>query len=153
MKKVILLLFPLLFAFQNEANARAKIPFGNAEKLDLVQDLPDTEDYLLENGNHLDLAQFYEVFTIAWVPIWTTKEPILVGYDKVSDEYYELSEEELSGILTENSLKADDLIGLSIWTKLGGKAIIFVILALVIYGYVGKDKDEKEAPAEATTES
>ena len=148
MKKIILLLLPLLFAFSNDVNARAKIPFGKAEKLDLVKDLPDTENYLLENGNYLDLAQFYEVFQIAWVPIWTTKDPVLVGYDKELDEYYDLTEEQLSGILTENELKKDDLLGLGVWTKLGGKAILLIILALVVYGYMGRSGDEEEENAE-----
>ena len=146
MKKIIILILPLLFAFQNEANARARIPFGKAEKLELVQDLPDTENYLLENGNYIDIAQFYEVFQIAWVPIWTTKEPVLVGYDKTVDEYYTFTDEELAGILEENELKADDLIGLGLWTQLGGKAILLIILALIAWSYLGKNEDEEETP-------
>ena len=141
--KTLLLLLPFLFIFQNEASARARIPFGKGEKLDLVKDLPDTEDYMLEDGSYIDLAQFYEVFTVAWVPIWTTKEPVLVGYNKTSDEYYDLTNEELEGILTENELKKDDLLGLSLWTKFGGKAILLIIIGLIIYSYVGKDEDEK----------
>jgi hypothetical protein len=150
MKKIIILMLPLLFAFQNQANARARIPFGKAEKLDLVKDLPNTENYLLENGNYLDLAQFYETFQIAWVPLWTTKEPVLVGYDKTLDEYYDIPEEELNGILTENELKSEDLLGLGLWPKLGGKAILLVILGFFGWGYFGKDDDEEEAKEETS---
>lgn len=140
--KTLLLLLPFVFIFQNEASARARIPFGKGEKLDLVKDLPDTDDYRLGDSSYLDLAQFYEVYTVAWVSIWTTKEPILVGYNKTTDEYYDLTDEELEGILAENELKKEDLLGLSLWTKFGGKGIILIILGLILYSYLG-GKDEK----------
>lgn len=121
----------------NTVHAKAKIPFGKMEVLTLQADLPDNEEYMLDNGQYLDLATLHEEFNVAWIlPLWITKEPKLVGYDQVTDLYYDLSVAEMDAILKENNLKKDDLMSIGFYKRYGGKLILLSIIGLVIYGFV-----------------
>ncbi|MGE6355555.1 hypothetical protein ACQKCJ_16930 [Flavobacterium sp. NPDC079362] len=62
------------FCFCNLATAKAKIPFGKIDKIEVVSDLPDTEEYLSkeESNVHLDLGRLHQEFNIAWIPVWIT---------------------------------------------------------------------------------
>ena len=92
---------------------------------------------MLDNGQYLDLATLHEEFNVAWIlPLWITKEPKLVGYDQVTDLYYDLSVTEMDAILKENNLKKDDLMSIGFYKRYGGKLILLSIIGLVIYGFV-----------------
>ncbi|MBO9595672.1 MAG: hypothetical protein J7599_22405 [Niabella sp.] len=120
------------------ARARLKIPFGNREVLQTAADLPDTEAYALpDNKHHLDLGVLHEEFNIAYIlPLWITKEPRLVGYDKQNDTFYELTGEQLREILSENRLEEKKLLRLGFYTRYGGKLVGLLLLSLIIYGFL-----------------
>lgn len=139
MNKLFLLL-GILFLSVNTASAKLKIPVGEVDKLDIVADLPNTEEYSISSKRHLNLAQFYKEYVVAWVPVWITEEPKLVlAESQDANEYYELTEEELNDILTANELDKDDLLSLGFFKRFGGK-IIFILIILggwLIYAKFG----------------
>jgi len=122
----------------HQANARLKIPFGNREVLQTAADLPDTEAYLLpDNKHYLDLGVLHEEYNIAYIlPLWITKEPRLVGYDKQSSTFYDLTSDQLREILTENKLEEKKLLRLGFYTRYGGKLVGLLILSLIVYGFL-----------------
>ena len=141
-----------------QADAKAKIPFGNREVLTLAADLPDNEDYLIEKGStltnrpdqYLDLATLHEEFNIAWIlPLWINKEPKLVGYNKAKDLYYDIPEEELNQILAENKLDRKKLEKVGFYTRYGGKLVAVLIIAFIIWGLIPSRKKPEEIKPQA----
>lgn len=136
-----------------QADAKAKIPFGNREVLTQVADLPDTEEYLIEKGSkltnrpdeYIDLATIHEEFNIAWLlPLWINKEPRLVGYNKVKDLYYDIPDAKLNQILAENKLDRKKLEKLGFYTRYGGKLVALAIIAFIIWGLIPSKKKAED---------
>lgn len=147
-KKVLLLAFVSMFA-TNVVSAKLKIPFGKIDKIEIAADLPDTEKYAESKGSkeYLDLARMHQEYNIAWIlPLWITQEPKLVLAKKESDEYFDLTDEQLDQILTENKLDKESLLQLGLYTKYGGKLLILLIIGLILYGFFSKDKPKKVTP-------
>lgn len=138
----------ITFCSYNYALAKARIPIGKIDKLEIVADLPDTEEYLSkeESNVHLDLARLHQEYSIAWVPVWITQEPKLVLAKPDSDRYYELSNEQLKKIISTNKLDKEELLKPGFYTQYGGKIILFLLLCLVLYGIFGKDKNKDVKP-------
>lgn len=134
------------------ASAGIKIPLGNLEVLTKVADLPDTEDYMAEDGKYVDLATLHEEFNIAYIlPLYIEKEPRLVGYNESEDTYYDFTDEQLTEILTANNLNGDELNKVGFYSRYGGKFVALLLIALIVWGIIPsrKGKEEKEEPAEA----
>lgn len=133
-----------------KAAARAKIPFGKREVLTTVADLPNTEDYLINKtagGKYLDLATLHEEYNIAWIlPLWITKEPKLVGYNKQDDLYYEIPDAELQAILKENKLDEKKLNKIGFYSRYGGKLVALTIILLIIWAYIKPEKKKAVQP-------
>ena len=134
-------------------SAKVRIPFGKVDKIEIVADLPNNEKYIASEGSkdYLDLATLHQEYNIAWIiPAWITEEPKLVLAKKDSDEYYDLSAEQLSEILKENKLDKDELLQLGLYTRYGGKAVLLIIIGLIIYGLIpGKDDETEEVNSAA----
>lgn len=127
MNKVFLTL-GIIFLCANTLSAKLKIPVGKVDKLEIVAELPDTEDYK-DGPFHLNLARLHQEYIFAWLPIWITEEPKLVlARDENATSYYELSAEQLNEILIANELDKDKLLPLGFYTRFGGKAIILLII-------------------------
>ncbi len=130
-------------------SAKAKIPVGKVQQINIVHDLPNTEVFS-ENGsttNFLDLATFHEEFNIAWVlPLWITIDPKLVLYSKATDTYYELTDEELNTIIKDNNLNKEALLNIGFYRKYGGKIVGLLIILLMLYGLFGRDKKDDIQP-------
>ena len=126
--------------------ARLKIPFGEREVLNKVHDLPDTEEFKLENGNFMDLATFHKEFNIAYfLPLYVTEEPKLVGYDEQADTFYDIPQEQLDAILAAQKLNKEELNKLSFYTRYGGKLVALLIIGLLIWGAIPSKKEEVES--------
>ena len=149
MKKALLLIAVLSIGFSmQKANARGRIPVGSVEKIEKVADLPDNDNYKLKDGKYIDLGVKFTVFSIAFIPVYTEKEPELVGYAN-EDTYYDIPKEELSAMLAENKLDEKNLLKLSFWNAWGGKLIIGALILLIIYGAIPsrkKKRDEEITP-------
>ncbi|MGE8556513.1 MAG: hypothetical protein ACN6OB_21540 [Chryseobacterium jejuense] len=147
-QKILLLSFLFMFT-TNLVSAKAKIPFGKIDKIEIIADLPNTEEYAVskDSKEYLDLARMHQEYNIAWViPVWITKEPQLVLAKKESDEYFELTNEQLDQIINENKLNKESLLQLGLYTQYGGKFIIILIIGLILYGIFSKDKPKKVNP-------
>ena len=136
----------LLIAFTSTtASAKLKIPLGKREVLNKVHDLPDTDDFKTKEGNFIDLATLHEEFNIAYIlPLYITKEPRLVGYDKGTDSYYDIPESELDAIIASEKLDKEKLLKLPFYTKYGGKLVAALIVAFLIWGLIPSKKEEVE---------
>ncbi|MGE8431098.1 hypothetical protein [Chryseobacterium joostei] len=147
-KQILLLSFVSMFTI-NFVSAKAKIPFGKIDKIEIIADLPDTEKYAVskDSKEYLDLARMHQEYNIAWIiPAWITQEPKLVLAKKDSDEYFELTNEQLDQIVSENKLNKENFLKLGLYTQYGGKLIILLIIGLIVYGIFSKDKPKKINP-------
>ena len=146
-KKDFVLVIISLFSF-SAASAKLKIPIGKIDKIEIVSDLPNTDEYLLkeESNVHLDLGRLHQEYSIAWIPAWITQEPKLVLVKPDSDRYYELSDEQLEKIISTNKLNKIKLLKLGFYTQYGGKIILFLLLCLIFYGLFGKEKKKDVKP-------
>lgn len=145
MKKLLLLSMVTFFA-TNTVSAKAKIPFGKMDVIEIVADLPDTEEYAVKEGSkeYLDLARIHQEYNIAWIfPAWITEEPKLVLAQKDSDEYYELPNEQLDQVIKDNQLNKESLVKLGFYRRYGGKLILLLIIGLIIYGIFAKSNPKK----------
>lgn len=135
----------LLISAQSLAFAKAKIPIGEREALTKVYDLPNTEEYKLNNGNYLDLATLHKEFNIAYIlPLYVIEEPKLVGYDEKTDEFYNIPDKEMDAILASQKLKKDDLNKLPFYTRYGGKLVALLLIAFMIWGVIPSKKKRVE---------
>ncbi|MEC5394921.1 hypothetical protein [Bergeyella sp. RCAD1439] len=119
----------------------------------LLAELPKTEEYAIEGTNdHLNLGVIYEQFQIAGMPYWITKDPVIVGLSsKRDDVYYELTPEEVDGIIKANKLApAEELKSLSFMDKhLGVLVILGIIVVLFVYNIVTAKKEEEQPSQDA----
>ncbi|MBV7440594.1 hypothetical protein KRX57_04110 [Weeksellaceae bacterium TAE3-ERU29] len=124
-----LLIFGLL---STEAHARKRISIGTSEKLETVAQLPNTEEYLLDNGDYLNLGVLYERFEIAGMPLWVTEEPKIVGVNTFKrDIYYDLDDETIQAIIEENNLPSvDELKHIGFLDRYSGAIILLVVIGL-----------------------
>lgn len=149
MKKKSLLIIIITFCTINSMSARAKIPFGKIDKIQIVADLPNTKEFESKEGSNefLDLGRLHQEYNIAWViPAWITVEPKLVLTKKDSEEYFEISDEQLDQIIKANKLNKNDLLKLDFFTRYGGKIILLLIISLIAYGIFAKDKNKDVKP-------
>lgn len=131
----------VLSASVTTASARTiRIPIGEREYATTVADLPDTEDFMTEEGNYIDLATIHT----AYIPVYVTEEPRLIGYCEKEDVCYEFSDELLAQTLEENELDGEKLNKLSFWHRFGGKLLFAVVIAAVGYWYFIRNKNEEE---------
>lgn len=125
-------------------SARGRIPVGEREYATVVAELPDTEDFMTEDGNYIDLATIHTAFTVAYIPVYVTEEPRLIGYCEKEDVCYELSDEFLAETLTANGLDGEKLNKLTFWHRFGGKILFIAILAALGFWYfIRKSGDEE----------
>lgn len=152
--KKMLLTAIVTFGTSMMVSAKVRIPFGKIDKIEIVAELPNTENYTATEGgkDYLELARLHQEYNIAWViPAWVTQEPKLVLAKKDSDVYYDLTDQQLSEILKENKLDKESLLELGFYTRYGGKAILLVVIGLIIYGIIpGKDDEEETEEVKPT---
>lgn len=138
---LLMIVFLALAAVKSQA--RARITVGEIEVLKKVADLPDVEEYKIENGQYADIGVLYQVYKIAFIPLWVTKEPVLVASDPKEDTYLEIPDAEMDGILRKNNLQRDKLLNIGFYTRYGGKLVSLLLLAIIIYGIIPSKKRKR----------
>lgn len=139
----------LITLSSTSAIARLKIPLGEREVLNKVYDLPDTEEYKLKDGTHLDLATFHKEFNIAYIlPLYIMQEPKLVGYNKQTETYYDIPESEIDAILADQKVNKADINKLPFYTRYGGKIVALLIIGFIIWGAIPSKKDKEDKVVE-----
>jgi hypothetical protein len=128
--------------------AKLRIPFGEREVLKKVHDLPNTDEFKLDNGNHLDLATLHKEFNIAYIlPLYVINEPKLVGFDEKTDTYYDLTQSQLDEVAAAQKLDLAKLNKLPFYTRYGGKLVALLLIAFIIWGAIPSKKDKAEPAA------
>jgi len=144
--KSMLLLVTLLLFSNTLSIAKIRIPIGERSVLIKVYDLPDNEEYLLPDGHYLDLATLHNEFNIAYVlPLWITKEAVLVGFDGVEESYYDIPEDELNTILIKHNLDKSSLTSIPFYNRFGGKIIALLLIGVFLYIIFPKGKNKVKA--------
>lgn len=136
-------------SFSSAAFAKIRIPLGEREVLKKVHDLPDTDEFKLQNGNHVDLATLHKEFNIAYIlPLYVITEPKLVGFDAKTNTCYDIPDKEMNEILASQKLDKAKLNKLPFYTRYGGKIVAGLLILLIIWGLIPSKKDSEE-PATA----
>lgn len=128
--------------------ARIPIPYGEAEKIIKIVDLPDTEDFQLEDGTYFDIGSMYTINHVLWLA-YSNTEPEIVGYiEGKDDEYLELTPEQLEQIAALANVEIPAEGEVSFFHKIVGKVVLGLIGAFILYtlynSYFGKDDEEDE---------
>lgn len=144
---VLTLLFLLM---PSKCEARAKIPIGTREIVDVVYRTPE-KDSIYQDDVKLDIARYYKLFDIAYIlPLYVVNEPKLVFYDAENDMIYEPTtteqEQFLDEYLKEKGLNKEKLTKIGWYKRWGGKAVFILVLAFVLGIPFIKTKDEIKEP-------
>lgn len=155
--KVTITVFTLatvLFSQLSFAKAKIPIPYGTADKIIKMVDLPDQAEFQLEDGRYFDIGSYYTFDHIVWLA-YSNSEPQIVGYVEDSDEYLVFTPEELKQIAEIANVEIPEEAEVSFMHKIGGKIILGIIGLFAIYGiyssYFSKDEEEdhEESPKTA----
>ncbi|ANH83227.1 hypothetical protein A8C56_21610 [Niabella ginsenosidivorans] len=146
----ILIFFPLLFSLSHASARGIRVRIGTYEAVTLAADLPNKDAYLIPKepgwteNHYLDLATLTVNYGL-WqtLPLWIEEEPRLVGYDQQTDLYYDLPAEALKSIISQNNLNEKKLLHISFFKRYGGKIILLLLAALIIYGLIPRKKCKK----------
>lgn len=146
LKTLSLVALTLAGLLNSLGKARIPIPYGEKQKIVKVADLPDTEDFQLEDGTYFDIGKMYTISHIVWLP-YSNTEAILTGY--VDDEtYVELTPEQVKEIAAHAKVKIPEEVTASFFDRIGGKIVLGLLAAVILYGvysnYFGKKDDDEE---------
>lgn len=143
MKSIITILL-LFVAFTNVEAKGIPIPVCvPCDEIATVQDLPESEFLVGDNGDKLNLGYMYQEYGVVFIPVWNT-EGVYVLTNEKEDTYYDLDEESIAELQENLGVTFPEGNPLSIWNKAGGKVILGLLFALIIYGQFGSDDDEEE---------
>ncbi|MCR4801034.1 MAG: hypothetical protein K5860_11050 [Bacteroidales bacterium] len=142
MKKIFFLLFCICtFLCTNEVSAKKIVFYGTGDDIVHVLNLPYTEEYeIITDDNevvHGNLGILHEQFTLFWIPIWNYGNEIYVLYNEDVEDYdivyANLSKDDIKKLqrLYNISYKPE----LPFWDRIGGKLIMLLVLAIVIFFY------------------
>lgn len=148
--RVTLATLTLLLAVPSAAFSRAKIPIGTCDVIEIVYHTPK-KDSIEVDGKHLDIARLHKEFNIAYIlPLFIEEDPRLVLYDAKNKTYYETTSPKtkafLDAYLKEKNLKEEDLLRLGLYTRYGGKVVMLLFAAFLIWGIIPSKKKEPIEP-------
>ncbi len=153
MRKIMLILTVIMtVCAAQSAQAKGGIPitYGEHEKIEQVGVLPD--EIKADDGTTLVLGHKYTVFEILFVPLWTTDQGKLVGYNpNEADTFYDIdvvleNEEGKAAILSLAGVsELSELHKIPFWDAWGGKIVGLLVIALILYGVFGRESSSKKS--------
>ena len=106
----------------------------DGEKIIKVVDLPDTEDFVDDNGSPLDLAYIYKQIVILWIlPVWNYDGRWCLN-DGTSESYYAIDKAEWDAAMQSDRLALPGKSPVPFWDAVGGKLVLIVGALLAIFG-------------------
>ncbi|WP_027418447.1 hypothetical protein [Crocinitomix catalasitica] len=141
--KLAITFLSLSLLFTIQANAKAKIPVCfPCEYIETTTVLPEDSEFIGEYDDQLNVGYKYDQINLLWIPIWNYEGQYCL-VNAAEDTYYDITDED-KAILTETYGANLEGNPLSIWSKIGGKLIILIILGLVVKGMLSSKDDEDE---------
>ena len=145
-KNLLSILFVTGFLLVSNAASSAGIPifYSNGTQFAELCDLP--EEAIDAYGEKLSFGVAFEQFSLMWVPMWNYGETQYVLIAENGNDAYTLDEEDLQYLKEECGIDTDKSPASQIpfWHKIGGKLIWGALLAFLIWGSIGKKKEENE---------
>ena len=142
MKRIILAFLMLLsMGAVQRAEARGVIIYGAGPTISSVQDLPSE---VMINEQHVNLGVIYDQFSLFWIPLWNYGEVKYAFVNDKEDTYWDVEEGDIEFLKTEFNVDAPLQAGIPFWTQVGGKPIIVILIAFLIYGWMSSSKKEEE---------
>jgi hypothetical protein len=139
--------FLVLFVFYSQismAKARIPIPYGTEEKIIKLVELPDTEDFQLEDGTYFDIGSRYVKSHILWLS-YSNTEPVIVGYANDGESYLDITPEQLTEIAKMANVEIPTEGSVSFFDKIVGKILLGILVLIILYGlyskYIKKEED------------
>ncbi len=146
MKSFVVTLVLFLNVYAVYGKARIPIPYGTEEKIIKIVDLPDTEDFKLEDGSYFDIGSMYTKSHLLWLS-YSNSDPKIVGFVEGADMYLDLNAEQLAEIEKISGKTIPKTGSISFFDKFLGKGILGLLVLLVIYGiyssFFGKEEEEE----------
>lgn len=106
----------------------------DGEKIIKVVDLPDTEDFVDDNGSPLDLAYIYKQIVILWIlPVWNYDGRWCLN-DGASETYYAIDKAEWDAAMQSDGLALPEKSPVPFWDAVGGKVVLIGGALLAIFG-------------------
>lgn len=127
---------------QSIGKARIPIPYGEKQKIIKVVDLPDTQDFQLEDGTYFDVGKMYTISHIVWLPYSNTKA-VLTGY--VDDEtYVDLTPEQVKEIAAHAKVEIPQEVTASFFDRIGGKIVLGLLVVGTVYFFFTKKPSDDD---------
>ena len=145
MIKKILLTTIITLCSIHFVSAKAKIPLCfPCETIETVQELPTDSEIQKIVGQKVNLAYLNNEYGALWLPVWNTDNKYVLS-DISNNTYIEI-DEQLAKILKEKhnfDIQTAES-PLTFWKKIGGKLVLFAIIALIIWTYIPSKNKAKE---------
>jgi len=142
LKALSLLAITLTGLLSSIGKARIPIPYGEKQKIVKIVDLPDTEDFQLDDGTYFDIGKMYTISHIVWLP-YSSTDAVLTGY--VDDEtYVELTPEQIKEIAAHAKVEIPESVSPTFFDRIGGKILIGLIVAGAVYFFFIRKSDDDE---------
>jgi len=143
--KRYLLLIATGVLFLSTLETQAFIWSFGGEKISLVQNLPDTDEFKTSEGSHAAICVIYKQAWIMWIPAWNwDAKYVLSQPGGEGTRYYEFKSPSIEAeVRTTYGLDSPDS-AIPFWDRIGGK----LVWALIIFGWIGiksmsSDEDEE----------
>lgn len=141
MKNLIAIIF-VLFTLCTVQGIQAKgvIVYHNGPKFETLKELP--ADVMVE-GEHVNIGVSYDQFGIFWLPLWNygTPEYTLVADDE--ETAWALTDEDIESIKKEYNIELPENPGPSLWNKIGLKPLVVLLIFMIVWGYLKKEKTDE----------
>lgn len=146
MKRIILAFFMLL-GIGALQDAKAFIIYSDGQTVSTIQELPSEVEI---DSQHVNLGVVYKQFSIFWIPIWNYGDVTYAFVNDAERTYWDVEEGDIEFLKTEYNVDAPIQAGIPFWTQVGGKPILVILAAILIYGWIfpSKKEDESEVVSE-----
>ncbi|MDR6969556.1 hypothetical protein J2X31_003589 [Flavobacterium arsenatis] len=129
----------------NIVSAKAKIPVCfPCETINTVQELPTGSEIDELAGQHVNIAYLNNEYGILWMSFWNTNGRYVLS-NASNTTYFEIDDQASQILKDKHNFDIETAENpLSFFKKIGGKLILFIVIALLIWGNLpSKNKDVK----------